>query len=289
MKHILYCTFLFISNVLIAQDKINQAAEPIVREGKLLYKSEMASWYGTDLFIERCKDKTKIGGYFSYTDSTISKCIFYSKGENPVVIGTISFDSTYSTQAADVNLTERNLTPNEFDLYSIRKLAMDEINSDSLFKVYQNTSLNIIPLIHENSKKVYVLTGPKKSGVVIFGNDYLLTFDKNNKLVNKKKLHNNILPVEYSQFEKDSIQMESAVHSHLPETGDYITATDICTIMLYSKFAKWKSYSVISKKYYNHWDCKSNSLFVVPMKTIQKINNHQDKLKKKNKKNNESE
>lgn len=289
MKRILYFTFILISNVLIAQDKINQAAEPIVREGKLLYKSEMASWYGTDLFIERCKDKAKIGGYFSYTDSTISKCIFYSKGENPVVIGTISFDSTYSTQAADVNLTERNLTPNEFDLYSIRKLAMDEINTDTLFKVYKNSSLNIIPLINENSKKVYILTGPNKSGVVIFGNDYLLTFDNKNKLLNKKQLHKNIIPIEFEDYNKDSIKSGTAMHSHLPETGDYITATDICTLMLYSKFTNWKTHIVVSKKYFNQWDCETNRLFVIPMKTIQKINNHQDKLKKKNQKNNESE
>ena len=31
-------------------------AQPIVEEGKLLYRSEMASWYGTDLFLANYKE-----------------------------------------------------------------------------------------------------------------------------------------------------------------------------------------------------------------------------------------
>jgi hypothetical protein len=37
------------------------------------------------------------------------------------------------------------------------------------------------------------------------------------------------------------------MHSHLPETGDFITPTDICTLMPYEKFANWKTHNVVSK------------------------------------------
>ena len=114
------------------------------------------------------------------------KCIFYSKSENPKVIGTISFDSTYDVNTANTDLTERDCTSNENDLCIIRKIAFDEIYTDTLFKKYSNTNLNLIPLIKGNEKKVYVLTGPEQNGVVIIGNDYLLTFNKNNKLIIKK-------------------------------------------------------------------------------------------------------
>ncbi len=41
--------------------------EAIVAEGKRLFRSEMASWYGTDIFMERFQHhKEKIGGYVSY-------------------------------------------------------------------------------------------------------------------------------------------------------------------------------------------------------------------------------
>ena len=264
------------------QKNPTEEAQPIVDEGKSLYKSEMASWYGTDLFLENYKDRENIGGYFSYTDNDIAKCIFFSKAENPKVIGTISFDSTYNLKTAITDLTERDFTQIENDLLQIRLIALEELNtnSDGLFKFYENTNPNIIPLINGQEKKVYILTGPQQSGVVIFGNDYLLTFDKNNKLSTKKQLHKNIIPIEYGNTE-DGKEVVGAMHSHLPETGDFITATDICTLMLYEKFAKWETYNVVSEKYLNIWNCETDQLTVISMDAVEKINKDQEKRKKK--------
>lgn len=261
-------------------------AQPIVAEGKLLYKSEMASWYGTDLFLEKYKSRENIGGYLSYTENEISKCIFFSKSVEPLVIGTISFDSTYNIKTANLDLTEREFNSDERNLYEIRKLALEEINTDTLFKVYNNTNLNLIPLISGKQKKVYVLTGPQTSGVVIFGNDYLLTFNNENILISKKQLHKNIIPVNYGNEEDESKKSIGAMHSHLPETGEFITATDICTLMLYEKFAKWEQHIVVSEKYMNIWNCKTDELTVIPNEVINKINNDKEKRNKKNKKQN---
>lgn len=257
------------------------ATAPIVAEGKLLYQSEMASWYGTDLFLENYKDQNNIGGYFSYKDQGNSKCIFFSKSDKPLVIGTISFDSTYNTQTAKLDLTERAFTKIEIDLYEMRRIALAEINSDTLFKVYKNTNLNLIPLVNGTDKKVYVLTGPQQQGVVIFGNDYLLTFDQSNRLLTKKRLHKNIISVAYGEKKEENQELIGTMHSHLPETGDFITATDICTLMLYGKFTQWKSHNVVSKKYLNIWDCKKNMLTVVSMDALDKINKDQKKRAKK--------
>jgi hypothetical protein len=265
MNRILVFILSFLSLNVFGQSNPTENAQPIVAEGKLLYKSEMASWFGTDLFLESYKDRGNVGGYFSYADNGLTKCIFFSKGDKVKVIGTISFDSTYNTNTANVNLTERGFTKIENDLYEIRKLALAEIRSDTLFKTYKNTDLNLIPLIKGQDKKVYVLTGPKNNGVVIFGNDYLLTFDSNNKLLLKKQLHRNIIPVYYGEKEEEDKQTVGAVHSHLPETGDFITATDICTLMLYEKFAKWKQHTVVSEKYLNIWNCETDQLIVIPM------------------------
>ncbi len=267
------------------QKNLTEEAEPIVAEGKLLYKSEMASWYGTDLFLENYKYRENIGGYFSYTDNYIAKCVFFSKAESPKVIGTISFDSTYNVKTSKTDLTERDFTQTENDLYQIRKIALDELNTntDGLFKFYQNTNPNIIPLINGQEKKVYILTGPQKSGVVIFGNDYLLTFDSTNKLLTKRQLHKNILPIEYGKS-VDGKELVGTVHSHLPETGEFITATDVCTLMLYGKFANWKTHNVVSKEYLNIWNCETNTLTVIPLNTLEKINKDQEKRNQKKKK-----
>jgi hypothetical protein len=149
------------------------------------------------------------------------------------------------------------------------------INTDTLFKTYESTNLNLIPLINGKDKKVYVLTGPTETGVVIFGNDYLLTFDENNNVTIKKQLHKNIIPIYYGKLEEE----EGAMHTHLPETGDFITATDICTLMLYEKYAKWKTYNVVSKKYLNIWNCKTDQLTVITMEALERINKDQQNTK----------
>lgn len=284
MNRALTIILTFLSLSVFGQSNPTEQAQPIVAEGKLLYKSEMASWYGTDLFLENYTDRENIGGYFSYTDKELAKCIFFSKADKPKVIGTITFDSTYNTKTANVILTEREFTKTENDLYEIRKLALTEINSDTLFKTYKNTNLNLIPLINGSDKKVYILTGPQNNGVVIFGNDYLLTFDNNNKLLIKKQLHKNIIPVSYGGKEEEYKKSIGAMHSHLPETGEFMTATDICTLMLYEKFAKWEQHIVVSEKYMNIWSCKTDQLTVIPRDVVEKINKDQEKRNKKDKK-----
>lgn len=261
-------------------DKIEKKTKLIVAEGKRLYRSEMASWYGTDIFIQRFDDKEKVGGYFSYPDGDVAKCIFFSKGDSPKVLGTISFDSTYDVKTAKVDLAERGFTSKESELFTIRASALKVISSDTLFKKYRNTSLNPIPIISDGERKVYVLTGPKNDGVVVFGNDYLLTFDKNHNLIRRKQLHKNIIVTEYGQKAEDEKVSIAAMHTHLPETGDFITATDICTLMLYEKFTGWDQYNVVSEKYLSVWNCHSNTLNVISTDVIRKITDHEKQLKK---------
>jgi len=64
VKKILIIFLTFLTQTVFGQDNPTEQAKPIVDEGKRLYRSEMASWYGTDLFLERYKDRANIGGYF---------------------------------------------------------------------------------------------------------------------------------------------------------------------------------------------------------------------------------
>lgn len=268
MKKITLSVLLILSINCLAQSKIDKQTKLIVEEGKRLYKSEMASWNGTDIFLEKYKDREKIGGYFSYSENETSKCIFFSKEENPKVIGTITFDNSFEIRNAKTELDERQFTENEKDYYLLRITAKKIMEKDTIFKHYKNSNLNIIPLISEGEKKVYILCGPTNNGVVIFGNDYLLNFDNKFNLKKTKQLHRNIIPIEFKKDEKDS----ETIHNHQEETGDFITATDICTLMLYEKFAKWKNHIVVSKKYMSIWNCKTDELFVMKTEVAKKIN-----------------
>lgn len=281
MKKLFFLFLTLVSLSVVAQTDLQSRIKTVVDEGKRLYRSEMASWYGTDLFLGNYKSRANVGGYFSYTTrEEVSKCIFFSKADKPRVIGTISFDKTFNPELAKIDLNEREFTTPENDLYAIRKIALTIINTDTLFKKYSNTDLNLIPLLYNNEKKVYVLTGPKQGGAVIIGNDYLLTFDSSNQLTSKKPLHKNIIPVPYAGKQKDGTEIVSTLHSHLPETGDLITSTDICTLMLYEKYAKWKTHKVVSQKYLSTWDCAKDELSVVPIETNKKSYENKDILTK---------
>lgn len=283
MNKLFYIIFLLLFGInSFGQSKVEKLTKPIVEEGTKLYKSEMASWYGTDIFLEKFKEREKIGGYLSYSEDNVSKCIFFSKGEKPKVIGTMTFDYTFNVQTAITELDERDFNKTEFELYIIRAKALQTINSDTIFKQYKKTNLNLIPLISNGEKKVYVLTGPTDNGVIIFGNDYLLNFDKKNNLINRKRLHKNIIWTDFEQKMDDGKVSIGGTHTHLPETGDFMTATDICTLMLYEKAAKWEQYYVYSKNYMSIWNCKTDQLTAIPMETIKKINDEENKQKEKN-------
>jgi 5S rRNA maturation endonuclease (ribonuclease M5) len=267
---ILIC-FLFFSLISRAQEDLNEQAKPIVAEGKLLYRSEMASWYGTDIFLEKYPNRQNLGGYVSYPFGTLTRCVFFSRADAPKVIGTVAFDSTFDVKTAVVDLTEREMNEIEKEYYALRKAAIQVVNNDTLFKSYNNTNLNLIPVLDGGQKRVYILTGPVKNGVVIFGNDYLLTFDQQNNVLTKKALHKNIIVTSLEDFDAKGQTMVAGMHNHLPETGAFISPTDICTLMLYSKSAGWEHYYVTSEKVYNIWNCKTNQLLVLTREAYERI------------------
>lgn len=259
-------------------DSLEKIADKIVEEATKMYKSEMASWYGTDVLMEKYKDKTtQLNGYFSYSENGTDKCVFYSKGENPKVLLTVSFKDVYSVEKAESQAEERPFTPLEKEFFTIRQATMNEIKSDTFFKSYKNANFNLIPIIDGDSRKVYVLTGPKNNGVVLFGNDYVLTFDKNNALLDKRKIHGGLISMDYTGDK----QQVGGMHTHLPTTGDFMTSTDVCTLMLYGKTANWQSHIVVSEKYMSIWTIGGSNLVIVDKDFFE----NKGKSKKKKKKN----
>ena len=248
-----------------AQENLQKIASAIRTEATILYRSETASWYGTDLLTQNYKDDLdKIGGYVSYAEDSYEKCIFFSREDSPKVIMTILFDSKLEPGKATYSLMKRAFTPIERELYSLRIITQKEVLKDtSFFETYSNTNYNFIPVVDNGVKKVYILTGTSKNDVVVFGNDYLLTFGNDNKLIDRKKLHRNILPTPYGSKADTAKTVVGSMHTHLPGTSDYMTVTDLCTLMLYAKATGWETYSVVSEKYICIWRKQNNLLLII--------------------------
>ncbi|MCS4305234.1 hypothetical protein [Chryseobacterium sp. BIGb0232] len=275
MKFFLTFLLVLFSVCINAQD-LEKLSKEVTEEGIALYRSEMASWYGTDVVKENYKNMENIGGYFSYLDD-VPKCIFFSKQNK--VVATISFPTNYNPANAKVDLSERDFTHVEMDYFTIRQKALTRISNDTIFNRYDNTNFNLVPIIKKNSKKVYVLTGASVNNVVIFGNDYLLTFNNKNEVENVEKLHKGIIVHNIGDSGKGADA--SGVHSHVLDNWQQITPTDICTLMLYQELTGWETYTTISKKYASIWNNKSNRAFIMKTENFKKITNYQLEKNKK--------
>ncbi len=270
-KLLLICFFSLLTLAALAQhERLDQIADSITNEGKALYRSEWTSWYGTDAFVANCPTKKPLsGGYFSYetTDNLVN--VFFSRGDDPVVIASITFGKDFNSASYRIDTAERKFTQTERQYYELRVATTRRMKSDTIFKTYKNTNLNIVPIIQKDVKKVYVLCGPDVDSLVVFGNDYLLNVNSANEVSSVKMLHKNILPM-YLKSDSGKI-IEASYHNHLSPTSEFMTATDICTLMLYEKFTTWGTNYVISKDYVSIWDCKRNQLVILTMKAWKKI------------------
>ena len=255
-----------------------QNANKVLEEGKLLYRLEKASWYGTDIFLEKFAHKKDIaGGYLSYMNEKNQIVnIFFEKGNPSQILVRFEFESMPQTNPIKIDTINQIATQQEMDLIAIRQEAVQQVyeNKEGFFTFYENTSLNFIPLIRNGKKQVFILTGSQVPNVVNIGNDYLLIYNKKHKLTKKEKLHNTLL-----QFKGKSDDPENPItsthHSHI--LSDIINSTDICTLLLYKVFVEWKQHYVISKKYVSIFDLEKEDLVVLTRKAWDKIAKFQEK------------
>ncbi|WP_196889186.1 hypothetical protein [Aureivirga sp. CE67] len=276
MKTIKIVMLLFLSiTTSFAQTK----EEKIMEEAMLLYNSEKASWHGTDIFMAKYSDlKSVAGGYVSYSKDGKHHCIFYDKQETPNVLVRFSFDDDFDLSKVKIDDDKRKVSEKELNLITIKKIAHNKVRTDSIFKHYENSNLNLVPIISKKEKKVYAITGLNVGGVVVLGNDYLMTFNKKNKLKKIKSLHKNILTFDTSDQEinKGAVTM----HSHLKSSGYMISPVDVCTLMLYEPYAGWKQHIVVSEKFVSFFDIKERSLVIITRKAYDRMNEHFEKKEK---------
>jgi hypothetical protein len=158
----------------LPREEIDRLTDSVMAEGKALFRSEWASWHGTDIFLGKYKEKQgQSGGYLSYETANNLVNVFYTKGDKPVTMAVITFDKDFNERNYHLDSIARPLNRVEQDLFTLRKAAFKALNTDTIFKRYLNTSFNVIPFVNEGVKRIYILTSPTALNVVSLGNDYL--------------------------------------------------------------------------------------------------------------------
>jgi len=249
-----------------AQDNFQSQAKSIIGEGINIYQMEMANWISPKLFAAKYKGKEKIGGNLSYLEAGKTKTIFFTKGEKPKVLGTVVFDPAFNDEQTQVDLMLRDLTPSEKELHILLANASKTITDVGFFPVPSNSVLRVIPVIENGDRKVYVMAQSNKTGAVIFGNDFLLSYDSKLNLTDKRALHKNLAVVTYDP-EAGRENNSSSSHAIVGEKSDFPTSTDIATLLLYEKMTKWSQHTFISENNIFFWDYASRNIQVMPKKS----------------------
>ena len=251
--------------------EVERLADSVVLEGKALFRSEWASWHGTDIFLEKFKEgRDQIGGYVSYETPTNLVNTFYTKGDKPLTMGVITFSKDLNAQNYQLDTVARPLNAVEKDLFTMRTAALKALQTDTTFKTYNNTNLNVIPFIHNKAKRIYILSAPITSGIILIGNDYLLTVNSKNEVSSVKRIHNSLISTDTKNNDVQTI-----FHTHIAGKDEIMSATDICTMMLYEKETNVKQAYVMSHKYVSIWNAKKDSLLVLTKQAWDRINNDQ--------------
>jgi hypothetical protein len=273
-KIILLLLFIFSGSIAYSQ---NKKTEKILEEGKLLFRLEKGSWYGTDDMLARFENKIdSIGGYLSYEDDESKiNTIFFSRYNSNNILVRYSFDSLPKVEPIKIDTLNNVASELEKSLILIREDAKERAskNENKFFMFYDKTAMNFIPVINGEERNVFVLTGPQVGGVVLIGNDYKLSYDKNNKLDKKMKVHNTLLEFPYNSGGKENPTVRT-FHSHV--VTEYISSTDICTLLLYKNYVEWKQHIVMSKKEVSIFDLEKESLFTMKRKAWEKISDYQN-------------
>lgn len=200
--------------------------DSIMAEGLLLYHYEKAAWLSTDVGLES-GSFDKINGSIVYACGTDSlKAIYYNKDENKCY-----FEYIYDLHNShSYSFEPRELDEDEQTLISLKDTLLHSIANEGLFaapKEFGSLNFDFI-FMDEGIIRVYVLQGTVKNNTIPFGNDCSFDFNADKELIAKRKYHSRLIPISFDE----NNDINSIAHSHL-RGNPYMTATDICTFLLY--------------------------------------------------------
>ena len=302
-----------------AQHKLEKEKNQILTEGLALYTMILANWTSNDIYYENEFNTDYVKGYLSYKDKDTLKTIFWreldttsaeykartfhavddtgaisvqnSKKINDlrVIVKTIGYNKMSVTKKNGV-IDEAEREPNEKELMlmNFRAMVYKEINSDtSFFKHYAGVSMKAILMEAGKQIKVYVYSTTAKEGMVPIGGDYILIYDKKEKIiVEKTDLHKDLFFIS-TQFKGKAYEASKATqHIHKDGAAELITPTDVATLLLYKSQLEWDEHHVIAGKYTCVFTLIDRKLTIVPTSEFEALKKRKNKMDEEEKNSN---
>ena len=268
--------------------------QEIKDEANALYALESANTTSLDLFYDNEFKADAIKGFFSYKDKDSIRTIFYAQIDTTdpkfkqqpdsvkklykeevdyyAVARSFSYGRSLNKKNAVLSDVSRKMTDEEKLLMRARLAIFKEFDADTAkYKRYLNTSISMLPIDYKKYLKIYLITLPNRPGVVIFGNDYCFEYDKKTlTLTKKEKLHQVYYNVSAGYNGKKNDPLKYTFHTHKAGDSPFITATDVCLLMLYKGGVEWEQHWVYSDKWVSTYTLYNGNLQITDKKTFQK-------------------
>lgn len=238
-----------------AQQYDKKTAEAIEHDGRAIYTTIKALEISSAILRQQTANKPiNIADKFCYTNGDTAVCIFLSNDKQPVALATIKLDKALSSATAITETQPRSLTAEEREFNILQTSARQQINIPS-----NNNDVHVIPIITANEKKVYALTITITEDTFTVGSDYMLQFDKNNRLISKRKLHDSAFSLSIPPRDpRPGYSMMSTRRS--PKDDVYMTATEVYLMQMFKGRTNLTQYVVLSDKYISIWDFEKDEL-----------------------------
>lgn len=261
MRYIYILIFLFsFSSLAVSQNltdrKLKAKLDSILVEGNLLYYYEKATWVAYDMAYSDPLIKSKFESYLTYQTGKAIKTIILGKNLEKCV-AEYTFITDYDTPDF-TQFIERPLSPYEKKLIYMRERMMNQLGKEEYgIQVPEGFSLNFILLPFEKKYKLYILTGTSHPNIIPFGNDYLFIADDYGNIEKWRKFHTALIPTEVGSNDK----ITQIFHSHT-SANPLISATDICTFMLYGPLYDLEEFIVVSEDRDMLYEMESNTILI---------------------------
>jgi len=222
-----------------SEKELIRQLDSILKEGNLLYKYEKSAWIASDLALKNPIIEAEYNGYFTYEEDGVIKVIILGTAHQTSIAEYI-FENNFQIPKS-VKIEKRELSDREKMLIYIRKKILENIQSNRYeITVPEGYGLNLVLLPFENKYKLYIITGATKPNVIPFGNDYIFIADQNGNIESWQKT-----PPRFRTL-PEGMRVTEITRTHLTD-DPLITATDICTFMLYAPLHGLEAFSVLCR------------------------------------------
>ncbi|AYA36225.1 hypothetical protein D3Y59_03585 [Hymenobacter oligotrophus] len=206
--------------------------QQVLREGLALYEVERASWVSDDVLRAQPSLPLPPVTFLSYPTPDSVRTVFIAvAGNQPTVVLQVSYaKGQLQASQARARQTGRPLTEQEEKLFLVQQDVLKRRRKLTDNQSPAGTTYNVAVLDQGTAVKAYLLLGATTTGVVPLGADFCLTYGPDGKLQRTQKLHQSYVPLTPPPA---GATVQASMHTHLPGFPGLITATDICTLLLY--------------------------------------------------------